>query len=369
VLLIGLCNVYLAEGDLKELRQAARHGLETGREHNLARSVSFHRFFLGVDCYLRNDLAEAEKHLVTILNPVNKTSVLNFSRGAFILALTCQAQGRQKEAGELAEQVINLALEKGNPQLLKTARAFQAEISFRQGDIAKATRWADNNEPDLFCFYTLFYMPHLTKAKILLAQGTTESLQQADALLFDLYDFLVSIHSIHYLIDVLMLQTLVHHARAEEPDAFTKLNRAIDLAEPGGYVRPFLDLGPKMGNLLNRMAKQNADVRYVAQLLAAFRKEATANVQIPLDFQTAEAAPGADIYLDETLSKREIEIIGLLSERMGNKEIAEKLFLSPKTVKSHLYNIFQKLNVTTRRQAAEKANALGILAKKKDSTN
>jgi len=207
-------------------------------------------------------------------------------------------------------------------------------------------------------------MQQLTKAKILLAQETTESLQQAAELLSGLHDFLMSIHNIHFLIDVLTVQALTHHARGEEPDAFETLTQAIHLAEPGGIIRPFLDLGPKMANLLNRMAKQNTDIRYVGRLLAAFRKEAAANVQIARGFQTAEPESGTDTFMDEALSKREIEILTLLSQRMGNKEIAERLFLSPNTIKTHLYNIYQKLNVKTRRQAIDKVNALGILVEK-----
>jgi ATP/maltotriose-dependent transcriptional regulator MalT len=56
-----------------------------------------------------------------------------------------------------------------------------------------------------------------------------------------------------------------------------------------------------------------------------------------------------------------MDILELLQQRLGNKEIAEKLFISTATVKGHLQNIYGKLNVSKRREAVEKAKKIGIL--------
>ena len=65
--------------------------------------------------------------------------------------------------------------------------------------------------------------------------------------------------------------------------------------------------------------------------------------------------------LVEILSTREIEIVALLSERMRDKEIAARLFISPATVKTHLRNIYGKLEAHDRRQAVNRAIEVGIL--------
>jgi len=65
--------------------------------------------------------------------------------------------------------------------------------------------------------------------------------------------------------------------------------------------------------------------------------------------------------LVESLTDRELEILDLLAQRLQNKEIAAKLFISPETVKKHLYHIYGKLNVSRRWDAVEKARAQGIL--------
>ena len=52
------------------------------------------------------------------------------------------------------------------------------------------------------------------------------------------------------------------------------------------------------------------------------------------------------------LSQREMEVLALVSLGTKNEDIAEKLFISPHTVKTHLYHIFKKINVPNRLQAA-----------------
>ncbi len=61
------------------------------------------------------------------------------------------------------------------------------------------------------------------------------------------------------------------------------------------------------------------------------------------------------------LSKRELEILSLLAQGHSNQEIAAKLFVSLSTVKTHIQNLFEKLDVKRRTQAVEKAKRLNII--------
>ena len=63
----------------------------------------------------------------------------------------------------------------------------------------------------------------------------------------------------------------------------------------------------------------------------------------------------------EPLTNRELDVLELLAQRLSNKEIADKLFISSETVKGHLGNIYQKLEVRKRREAVDKAKKVGIL--------
>jgi LuxR family maltose regulon positive regulatory protein len=66
--------------------------------------------------------------------------------------------------------------------------------------------------------------------------------------------------------------------------------------------------------------------------------------------------------LVDPLTNRELDVLDLLAQRLSNKEIADTLFISTTTVKGHLQNIYEKLNVSKRREAVEKALTFGILS-------
>ena len=62
------------------------------------------------------------------------------------------------------------------------------------------------------------------------------------------------------------------------------------------------------------------------------------------------------------LSKRELEILGLITEGLSNQQIADKIFVSENTVKKHVSNLFFKLDVQRRTEAIKKAKELRIIA-------
>lgn len=70
----------------------------------------------------------------------------------------------------------------------------------------------------------------------------------------------------------------------------------------------------------------------------------------------AAAGPGP------TLSRREQEILELMSEGETNREIAARLFLSPYTVKQHTTAVYRKLGVRNRTEAAQHARRIGLIA-------
>lgn len=77
--------------------------------------------------------------------------------------------------------------------------------------------------------------------------------------------------------------------------------------------------------------------------------------------RNGDFVPDASLAARLELSKRELEILGLLGQGDSNQEIAAKLFISLSTVKTHNQHIFEKLEVKRRIQAVEKAKRLNLI--------
>jgi len=84
------------------------------------------------------------------------------------------------------------------------------------------------------------------------------------------------------------------------------------------------------------------------------RKTTTVFVQTPVQFDENKIK-------DLGISKREHEVLELIAKGLSNQEIADKLFVSLNTVKSHSARLFEKLEVNSRTKAIHKAKELGLI--------
>lgn len=153
-------------------------------------------------------------------------------------------------------------------------------------------------------------------------------------------------------IEMKILQSLAHQALGDFMKALTALGSALFMAEPEGYVRLFVDEGPPMKELLQKAIAGGVAVDYVSRLLSRFdwEREHTDTIKDP-----------QQSTLIEPLSRRELEVLGLLAEGSTNQEIAEKLVIAVTTAKKHVSNILGKLGVTNRTQAVTRARELKLL--------
>jgi LuxR family maltose regulon positive regulatory protein len=142
-------------------------------------------------------------------------------------------------------------------------------------------------------------------------------------------------------VEARILLSLAADREHRDTAALTQLTEAIDLAEPENMIRPFLDAGPALRGLLAR--HRNVIARH-----HDFTRQATAPTGVPAQ----DAATG---LVGEHLTERELIVLRYLPTMLKAGEIAKDLYVSVNTVKSHLRAIYRKLDVTTRRDAVERA--------------
>ena len=348
--------ITILSGNLSGAKEAATQVVNLARPSHLHNDTAIGYQTLGYVHYQRNDLEAAERCFSKVLELRFQSNSPPQAHSSFGLALTYRAMGKHDEAAQLADETIEWARETGSPTLLLVAHSFASRLALLEGQHPDTDYWTASLS-DTFLVMLFIEIPHLTLATILIARGTPEALQEAAELLVRLRQFVEETHNTWRLIEVLSLQALLHNAQGKRESALNSLAEALELAQPGGFIRLFVDLGPPMAGLLAEFKTDDSGRQhYIDQILAAF----------PTDLQLQEekivTRQSSIQNLVDPLTHREQDVLNLLAERLSNKEIAQRLVISRNTVKTHTKAVFGKLNVKNRRQAVARAHELGLVS-------
>jgi LuxR family maltose regulon positive regulatory protein len=215
---------------------------------------------------------------------------------------------------------------------VRPVAARRARTQVLLGDLPAARAWV--RERQLTLDDELHYVSefeHITLGIIVVADHPDERvLQRVSAMLDRMLADAEGGGRGSSVIEILAVQALTFDARGDTPGALAALRRALDLAEPEGYVRVFTFLGPRL-----------------AELRAALATGAPA----------PRPAPGA---LVEPLSDRELDVLRLLRSDLSGPDIARELIVSLNTLRTHTKRIYTKLGVNNRREAVRRAGELGL---------
>ena len=224
------------------------------------------------------------------------------------------------------------------PHRIPEVAAAQVLTLLHQGNLAAAAHLARAHE-----------LP-ISQARVHLAQGDTSA---ALALLVPLRQQMEAKGWQDEQLKVMVLQAVAHHVHGEKDKAVQMLSDALALAEPGGFIRIFVDEGLPMAQLLSEVSAHGVMPDYTGKLLAVFEAE---------EQKSADKSylPPAQLLI-EPLSQRELEVLQLIAQGLSNQEISERLFLALDTVKGHNRRIYDKLQVQRRTEAVARARELGLL--------
>jgi LuxR family maltose regulon positive regulatory protein len=367
---VPLGIMWLTRGRPDKARRLYEQALAKAEAHPgppLPTSGDLHVGFADVLCE-QGDLVGAERHLQTAKELGERASLPeNRHRWCTTKANLLEAQGDLDGALEMLDLAESLYLPGFFPDV-RPIPAQRPRLHIAQGRLAEALDWAigldgdhgigladDGGERSSY----LMEFNRLTLDRLLTAQqrsgegevsvANDEATRSADLDSLDRrLDALVAAAGGRggRVVEAHLVRALAHHAFGDHEGALEHLELSLGLGVPVGYRRLFLDEGAPVETLLRAITQRPASpaAAHATQLLKSAEPD-----------PAAQPPTAGQPRADEGLSERELEVLRLLATGLSGPEIAQQLFVSVNTLRTHTRHIFTKLGVNTRRAAVLRA--------------
>lgn len=195
----------------------------------------------------------------------------------------------------------------------------------------------------------------LFHARILIAEEEyNQSLRVLDAVLVET----TQIDRFKQGLEQLLLRAITLECLGHSDQATDMVIQAIGMAAPRGVLRPFVAEGEIMKQIIARALGNDTLPR---SLSASFLRSLAMACQIDAPGVQETDDPVLIVPAEWELTERELEILNLLALGYSNRRIAERLYVSINTVKTHAANLYDKLGVNSRTEAVARASQAGVL--------
>lgn len=357
--------LYWHRGNLTLSERSFQQGAHIAHQFNLPLATMLCNFGLALVASGRGSYLQAETfHLAVVQDPHFQNGLRAVVSAYYLMGL--YALRGDIEAGRLLIERLKAHAEMiGRPYLINQVAALEAYYALLVGELHVAMRWALVDSQGLM--YSSSDRIPVIRSTILLAEGSTPSLMEAERILDELDRRHEYEHDTAFGVETKIMQAINWSKLGREEAALHCLGAVVQFAVPNGLIGPFIDRSHDIEVLLGKLARQPEYTPLVNLLFSFFPSDGARGAPVEIVDFSATPVPRAIITatLDgevvETLTERELDILHLLEERLSNKEIAQKLIVSTHTVRNHTANIFGKLRANNRFHAVERARELGLL--------
>ena len=354
---IGLLSILKA--DLGMVKTVATYGMKLLKRTNseIANVAVYYHLF---SQYYRNELEDYQAFIYLAHQKRHILRPFYYVQCVIIGSFTEMVHGYHKKAFEILDEAEMIILTRNSPDALNFIRVAKVELAIRQGDFNLSERLALDVDFSFRRPTWEFISPMITEFKLIVNRCNYE---EAENKFQELITMGTSIHHMHFMVSLLTCRAGFFWMWKEKRKAIDALDEAIQISKPGHYIRPYLDLGSPMRELIGEYAKDYGSDHYVQALVDAFSNEPVPDKKMSFHLQhgTTSTRSGQTAIYKAGLTKRELEVIRAATKGFTNKEIAIELFLSELTVKKHMSHIFSKLNVKNRQSLIVKSKNLHLV--------
>jgi LuxR family maltose regulon positive regulatory protein len=356
----GLCFVHYLSGGLVPARREAERLADLARKGGAAYVEAWGLYLEGSTRIQAMDVDRAAQSLGAAVSQAHILHVRAALDALAGLALAQHLCGQSDAATESLDRLLAFAREVGESESLAVAASSRARLALLSGgEVDEARGWASAAgpaQPTSLEIFLWLEVPQLTQARVSIALGSDNDLVRATSALSAMLELCERSGYRNRIIEIRALQALALDRQNRSGEALASLQEALEIAEPGGWLLPFVESGPPMARLLERLAERKGRSDFADRVRMALRDRASQQAVGVHASPTRHPAMGT--LSGESLTRRESETLAFLVKGLQNKEIAARLFVSPETVKSHLKTLYQKLGVASRREAVARASEL-----------
>ena len=291
---------------------------------------------------------ETSEHYSAMARDYEFAHLTGLREALFGLALAYHASGRPDDARRALRRCREIFVEVEALEHLPAIDAYDAYLALLAGDEEQALLWARAHQPGIDSA-TLHVKGHpaYLRAAILTASGGDAERAEAVALLTELRERAAAAHFSGPLVRFDALSAVAQLRCGDLHGATGAMRRSLATGARHGFTRTYLDLLPEFVTELGALADD-----------LDFPPNVRAELENSLGAQ-ASTTPKPRVQPLADLTEREYEVLTALGQRMSYKEIADQLFISPLTVKTHASSVYAKLGASGRSAAIQAAWEMG----------